>query len=136
MPTRRVKLLLAYINGSTTTFAVLHLVTLARWRPLIVAIRTQTDSHVITDSHVGNKGSWAFAGNCSGIQKTGHVCVMHMIICFERFSILTIRMISLNVSIIVNIQALMFYMNCRKKIILKRNHSKLLSLKLDQKLIV
>ena len=28
----------------------------------------QTDSHVTTDSRVGNKGSWAFTVNCSGIK--------------------------------------------------------------------
>ena len=43
-----------YINGFTTAFAALHLITLARWRPPIATIRTQTDSHV------GNNDSWAF----------------------------------------------------------------------------
>ena len=34
---------------------------------MAAAICTQTDSHVSTDSHVRNKGSWAFTVNCSGI---------------------------------------------------------------------
>ena len=45
----------------------MHLVTLARWRPPIAAICTQTDSHVTTEGNKGNKGSWAFTVNCSGI---------------------------------------------------------------------
>ena len=54
------------INSLTTAFAVLYLVTLARWRPSWWP-PLYTDSHVTTDSHVGNKDSWAFTVNCSGI---------------------------------------------------------------------
>ena len=40
-----------FIKGFITAFAALHLVALARWRPPLDAICTQTGSHV------GNKGS-------------------------------------------------------------------------------
>ena len=46
------------INGqrhSQTAFAVLHLVTLTRLRPLVATISAQTDSHVTTDSQVGSQ---------------------------------------------------------------------------------
>ena len=53
------------INGFTIAFAVLHLIALARWRPPWQPLYVH--SHVTTDSHVGNKGSWAFTVNCSRI---------------------------------------------------------------------
>ena len=57
----------AIINGFTTAFAVLHLVILASWRPPWRQPLVHRESRA-TDSHVRNKGSWAFAVNCSGIK--------------------------------------------------------------------
>ena len=34
---------------------------------MVAAIWTQTESHVTTDSHVGNKGSWAFTETAQGL---------------------------------------------------------------------
>ena len=62
------KTVLFFMNGFTTAFAVLHLHghTGKMAASAVAAICTQIDSHVTTDSHVGNKGSWAFTLNCSG----------------------------------------------------------------------
>ena len=50
------------INGFTTTFAVLHLVTL-----IIKNGSLHGSDHLVGYSHVGIKGTWAFTVNCSGI---------------------------------------------------------------------
>ena len=69
------------INDFTTALAVLHLVTLVRWRPPIAKIRIQKDSHVTTDSHGGNTDSWAFTVNCSGITHA-YTCTMYINVSF------------------------------------------------------
>ena len=52
---------LSNINGFTTAFAVLHLVTLT--------IKDAASMEAtILNSHVGIKGSWAFTVNCSRIK--------------------------------------------------------------------